>query len=487
MSEAQPMPAGVRIGGLGRRFLAQLIDAIFPALLAGVLAAVVWFNWTQNVLLVAGIAYAVLLGGWSVLVWWMFAERGAGPGMRALRLELVGTADGAPIGWGRFFLRQLVLGACAALALPLVVLVIMLIINPRKQGWHDLAAKSIVIAERSRKRAGNASAPARAAAASVAASTTVGLPAHVAPRGFALQAPGSVNPAPAGAAPTGSPAARGTPPAQYASGQAVVGFVASAADVRLNPGAVASGAGLAQPGQHHPASAQAPPNPTGFAGAPPHGQARGPQPPASQYPPSQPPQHYAQQPAPDQPQQGYVRSQPYGQPPAQQFGAQPYGQHQQFSPAPAPGPQGGFPVAPPPGGLSAPASGGVRGADDGGTRIARRNESAAPTSWIIRLDDGREVPVGALVLIGRNPQPLAGEQGARLVRAGENGRMVSKTHLAIGQDERGLFVMDRGSTNGTAVANPAGDYEPCAAGDPVRLREGQVVSFGEHTLTVRRA
>ena len=56
----------------------------------------------------------------------------------------------------------------------------------------------------------------------------------------------------------------------------------------------------------------------------------------------------------------------------------------------------------------------------------------------------------------------------------------------IGIDHRGLYVTDRNSTNGTAIANADGAYEPCAPGDPVRVREGQVVSFGDHYFEVRR-
>jgi pSer/pThr/pTyr-binding forkhead associated (FHA) protein len=109
----------------------------------------------------------------------------------------------------------------------------------------------------------------------------------------------------------------------------------------------------------------------------------------------------------------------------------------------------------------------------------------ATDGWQLRLDDGRTLPVRGLVLIGRSPQPQPDEQ-AELVQAGVESRMVSKTHLAIGLDHRGLYVMDRGSTNGTAIANSGGQFEPCAAGDPVRVREGQVVSFGDRYLEVRR-
>jgi hypothetical protein len=109
----------------------------------------------------------------------------------------------------------------------------------------------------------------------------------------------------------------------------------------------------------------------------------------------------------------------------------------------------------------------------------------ATEGWQLRLDDGRLVTVDGLVLIGRNPQPQASEQ-AQLVQAGVESRMVSKTHVAVGLDHRGLYVMDRGSTNGTAIANAGGQFEPCAPGDPVRVREGQIVSFGDRYLEVRR-
>jgi FHA domain len=109
----------------------------------------------------------------------------------------------------------------------------------------------------------------------------------------------------------------------------------------------------------------------------------------------------------------------------------------------------------------------------------------ATDGWQLRLDDGRSIPVTGLVLIGRNPRPQPDEQ-AQLVQAGVESRMVSKTHLAVGRDHRGLYVMDRGSTNGTAIANSGGQFEPCAPGDPVRVREGQIVSFGDRYLEVRR-
>jgi pSer/pThr/pTyr-binding forkhead associated (FHA) protein len=120
------------------------------------------------------------------------------------------------------------------------------------------------------------------------------------------------------------------------------------------------------------------------------------------------------------------------------------------------------------------------------THLATRSIARVAGGWAIRLEDGREFPVTGLMLIGRNPVARPGEDVTELVSAGTQGRMVSKTHLAIGLDQRGVFIMDRGSTNGTAIAISNGSFEPCAPGDRVRVRDGQVVSFGDQTLVVRR-
>jgi len=114
------------------------------------------------------------------------------------------------------------------------------------------------------------------------------------------------------------------------------------------------------------------------------------------------------------------------------------------------------------------------------------DESVVPPEWMLRLDDGRNVAVDGLVLLGRNPQPRVGEEDATLIKVSDDTRTVSKSHLAVGVDVSGLYVMDRGSTNGTMVTAPDGGQRPCPPGDLVDVPADSVISFGDHWLEVHR-
>lgn len=107
--------------------------------------------------------------------------------------------------------------------------------------------------------------------------------------------------------------------------------------------------------------------------------------------------------------------------------------------------------------------------------------------WVAELDDGREIVVRGLVLLGRNPQPGEGEADAELVKLPDESRTVSKTHLALGVDDAGLFVVDRGSTNGSTVTPPGQPTVPVGAFHAVSVVDGSVVSIGDHWVRIRRA
>lgn len=156
---------------------------------------------------------------------------------------------------------------------------------------------------------------------------------------------------------------------------------------------------------------------------------------------------------------------------------------------PAPAPSGPVPSAsapatpaasvsatPPPAPVTPPASAAESGADrpGGGVRA------------VVVLDSGERIDVRGATLFGRAPAPVAGEGAVQLIQVADDTRSVSKTHLAILPARRGVVVVDRGSTNGSAIVRD-GAETPLGPGEPIALRTGDVVRFGDRTMTVERA
>ena len=125
--------------------------------------------------------------------------------------------------------------------------------------------------------------------------------------------------------------------------------------------------------------------------------------------------------------------------------------------APATPPPAPFPAAPP-----APAPG-------------------VGAGWAVRLPDGTVAALDGPLLVGRNPDP---QDGVRTVAVADPGRSVSKTHLMLGVDEHGPWVVDRGSTNGTLVTLADGQRIVCLPDRRVRLADGSLVAFGDLALAV---
>lgn len=115
-----------------------------------------------------------------------------------------------------------------------------------------------------------------------------------------------------------------------------------------------------------------------------------------------------------------------------------------------------------------------RSADDPGAQI--------PPSATLRLSDGKEVTLTGTVLVGRNPSAGADEQVDELIRVSDPGRSVSKTHLLVGVDAEGVWIVDRASTNGTFVTLADGQQIICAAHQVVRLPDGACVAFGDYSI-----
>ncbi len=103
---------------------------------------------------------------------------------------------------------------------------------------------------------------------------------------------------------------------------------------------------------------------------------------------------------------------------------------------------------------------------------------------LVELSDGRRLTVERTALVGRNP---AAASPVQLIRVVDPTRSVSKTHLQIGVEPGGVWVADRGSTNGTVVTLPDGAQIVCQVDHQVRLRVGATVVFGDCWIRLVRA
>nr|WP_258073813.1 RDD family protein [Arthrobacter sp. Y81] len=127
--------------------------------------------------------------------------------------------------------------------------------------------------------------------------------------------------------------------------------------------------------------------------------------------------------------------------------------------------------------------------DDDHDRTQMRGQTVpAPVAVLrIRLDDGRDFQLDRTVLIGRNPSGLPGEQISQLLAVADPGRSISKTHLHLLEDNGGVWVTDRNSTNGSAVTTPDGIRTALQAGEPAFVRPGSTVHFGDRTFHLGQA
>ena len=114
--------------------------------------------------------------------------------------------------------------------------------------------------------------------------------------------------------------------------------------------------------------------------------------------------------------------------------------------------------------------------------------SAPPsvTRWQVTFDTGESFEVRGLTLVGRRPEPRAGEPAKRLVALPSDDMSLSKTHAQFQVVPDGaLVVMDRGSTNGSILMR-SGVAKRLLGGRPATLRDGDRVRFGDREMSVVR-
>jgi uncharacterized RDD family membrane protein YckC len=110
----------------------------------------------------------------------------------------------------------------------------------------------------------------------------------------------------------------------------------------------------------------------------------------------------------------------------------------------------------------------------------------APPRWRVHFDNGESFVIAGLALVGRRPEPRAGEQVAHLVPLASADMSVSKTHAQFGPAPDGtIVVMDRGSTNGTVLVRQ-GVSRQLAPGKPASLVDGDKLVYGDREMVVSR-
>ena len=106
--------------------------------------------------------------------------------------------------------------------------------------------------------------------------------------------------------------------------------------------------------------------------------------------------------------------------------------------------------------------------------------------WRVSFDSGETFVVDGLAVVGRRPEPRAGEEVRHVVPLPSEDMSLSKTHAQFQVAPDGaLVVMDRGSTNGSVLIR-RGVPKDLVAGKPTTLLPGDEVAFGDRRMTVAR-
>lgn len=438
-TEAGQAPASADFppADLERRFWAFALDRVVAWVLLAGAAWLAWSSawsdgdvWTGVGILLGAVALLTLLSAG------LLGATGLSPGRLAFGLRVVDHDSGAPVGLTAALLRTVVLGVATLPTVGLGVATLawtaLMDTGRQRRGWHDRLAGSVVVDVRPRPEPTDEE-------PDEAPRQIVNLTAmRLVPAGTATPAPPS--PAPPAPAPVSVPvrAPAATPGPGDTGPRRGRRSRAAAPDPAPAPAASAAPPAPAAPAPSTPPAAAAAPAP------PVPGRERAPRP-------------QLQGPLrPDQDPPGRHRDAPVagaagaGSPPA----AAPTARR---APSPAP---------------AAP-------------RPADRPAPAGTARWRLTFDTGETLVVEGLALVGRRPEPRAGERVRHLLALPSSDMSLSKTHAQLHLADGVLVVMDRGSTNGS-VLNRRGVARDLAPGRPATLVDGDRVRFGDREMQVAK-
>ncbi|MBH0082966.1 RDD family protein [Salinibacterium sp. SWN167] len=121
-----------------------------------------------------------------------------------------------------------------------------------------------------------------------------------------------------------------------------------------------------------------------------------------------------------------------------------------------------------------------------GALVEPPNQPAQGTEAKVLLlfDDGTVIEVTGDGLIGRSPSGKADESFSTLIPLVDESMRISKTHLALGVDSVGFWLIDRGSSNGTPVSPPEGESFSLVPWERRYIPWNSVVEVGGRSFTV---
>ncbi|HHV22635.1 MAG TPA: FHA domain-containing protein [Propionibacterium sp.] len=103
--------------------------------------------------------------------------------------------------------------------------------------------------------------------------------------------------------------------------------------------------------------------------------------------------------------------------------------------------------------------------------------------WL-RLDDGSRIDLGTAVVLGREPVAPPDVPTATPHAVVDPTMRLSKTHVAMGRNPDGVWVLDLYSTNGVRVAHPGADVTAVTPGQSTPVPVGSRIEFGGRSLEV---